>query len=499
MTVVTPIGGPNVVVPLQSAAVTTQAHPTEHGVTRYLCCAMQLDARLTELAVEYIVEEPRRAVAPSPGVDLSCVLAYALAARRRQITLNWLLALLLVLTAIGAVVLSYTIVILGLLLAWALVTGELFYVFYGVIARKLTRGAFDPNAAPTPTSSHQVARLQEIARHDRGNVTVFSGFAPFAGYGNLLEAWSFAVRTDTPKEEADHARTFEVHALYDHIAAAVEKLRLPGVRIGDRLFVNGEDLRSSHDVATSKVLLPNAEQAPVSDVPPKLIRDLRENGSGRARPYLTLQVSGWEGELVLTQFLRFTLLPHEDVLFVENSTTLLAPVRAIYRTVDTLPDRPTFHHAAMLVSAALPRAVGLLFRSIPATLASVRHAFSRKDVRQLREIRHRSFNYGTLMSIREAASDHLYYRYYQKIDREMYAKVVTRRVLDSLIEFLDLHDIDTSELRERQTTIYNNGLYVGANASVSVSQSAVAAGRNAVGRVLHEAGIRVGGGPAGQR
>ncbi|MFF2082099.1 zinc finger Ran-binding domain-containing protein [Kitasatospora sp. NPDC058162] len=500
MAVVTPIsGGPGTVVPPRSPAGTP---PVDHGVTRYLCCAMQLDAALARKAVEHVLEEPRRAIASSPGVDLSCVLAYALAARSRQLARDCLLALILVVTLIGTVIEGPPFLLLGLLIAWALVAAELFYVHYGVIVPKLSRDTFDPAAAPTPATPHQASLLRDIARRDNGNVTVFQGFAPFAGYGQSMETWSFAVRTDTPREDADAVRPFTVHALYDHLATAVEALRLPGVRVQDRLFVNGQDLRVHLDATTGDALLPDPEEAPQPSAPHRLLHDLREDGSGRARPYLTLLVSGWDGELVSTQFLRLSLLPDQGVLFVENSTSLLAPVRADYRSVDTLLDRPTFRQAAATVASALPRAIGLLISSFPAVYGTARHALGQalgfKDRRQLREIRHLSFDYGAPISLREAASDQLYYRYYQKVDREMYTKVVSRRVLDGLVEFLEAHDIDTSELRERQTTIYNNGLYVGANANVSVSQSAVAAGRNAVGRMFSGAGARTGGGSSGR-
>jgi hypothetical protein len=40
----------------------------------------------------------------------------------------------------------------------------------------------------------------------------------------------------------------------------------------------------------------------------------------------------------------------------------------------------------------------------------------------------------------------------------MYAKVIERQVLDSLLNFLEAHDVDTSEMRQRESTILNNGV-----------------------------------------
>lgn len=89
-------------------------------------------------------------------------------------------------------------------------------------------------------------------------------------------------------------------------------------------------------------------------------------------------------------------------------------------------------------------------------------------------IRSRSFNYGAAFSLREAASDRLYYRYFQMLDRELYAKTIEHRVLDALVEFMEDHNIDSSDLIQRQTTIYNSGMFAGRD--ISVSRSSIRAG-----------------------
>jgi hypothetical protein len=40
----------------------------------------------------------------------------------------------------------------------------------------------------------------------------------------------------------------------------------------------------------------------------------------------------------------------------------------------------------------------------------------------------------------------------------MFGKVIERRMLDSITDFLDRHDIDTSDLKQRESTILNNGV-----------------------------------------
>ncbi|UGQ12114.1 hypothetical protein LO772_00425 [Yinghuangia sp. ASG 101] len=179
-------------------------------------------------------------------------------------------------------------------------------------------------------------------------------------------------------------------------------------------------------------------------------------------------MTGWSGELVSTLFIRCALMADRKTLFVEGSCSLLTPVRERYRIADRLLDSPTFRQWWSLVGLAGLRSPGLMLRAPSSVSERVLSALTdrRKQRRQAREIRHRTFNYGASFSIRDAASDRSYHRYFQQLDRELYAKTVEHRVLDALAEFLDDHNIDSNELVQRQSTIYNTGLYVGGNVSL---------------------------------
>ena len=489
------------------AAGPDQAPPAQRGVTRYLCCAVQLDAGLAQRAVEEIVEEPRRAVASSPGVDLPVVLAYALAARQRQLARDFVL-LVLAFVLLVSLVIFFPLAILIFLIAWMVVAGERFYVSYAVIAPKLSRKNFNPAATPKPHSSHLTRRLADIGTWDTGNVTVCPAFAPFVGYGNPMgDVGTQTIVTDKPKENADRVKPFEIDELYRHVGAAVQNLRLRGLWVQHRLIADGRDLRTELDPATAAALLPDPWQGPVPRAQQQLLRALRQDQTAKARPYLTLQVSGWEGELVATSFLRFYLSAQRDILFLENSLSLLAGVRPAYHSVDTLLDHPTIRQTIQILLSSLVATPVLLLRSIPAVFGAARSAFRRafgfETRKQVRAIREQAFNYGAPVSIREAASDNLYYRYFQKIDVKMYTEMIARRIIDSLIEFLDDHDIDTTALRNQAINANYINNFAGEGATFNNLQSpnfvktAVSFGQNAVSRVMNGSGTWGGEGSAG--
>ncbi|MEV7212629.1 hypothetical protein AB0O31_06020 [Kitasatospora cineracea] len=467
--------------------------------TRFLCAAVQLDGALGNRVVDAVLKEPYRAVAFSPGVDLVCVLRYALAAQARQATARGVLA------CVALVLVSPlffrappplpvpVFVLLLLVAAWAVVLTERLVTFYGVLRPQLSRHAFDPARAPHAEPAEEKL-LGRVAAQDRqGNVSVFAGFDPFLGYGKLVSPWNFTIAVDRPDEQSDQVLPFTLAELNAEVAGVLRSLGLPGVTVAERVFVNGADLAQGLDPALRRLLLPRPDDRPRTDLPPDTLDRLREDGAGRARPYLMTTVSGWSGELVVGTVTRFSLSAARDLLFVEGGTTVLPPLHRWYHQVDHLLDRPTWRQLLTLLGTSATAVPGRLLAAPLEVLGRLAEgsAARRKKREQLRRIALGAFNYGAELSIREAAAEPGFHRYFQQVDSQMYTKVVERRVLDALTDFLADHRVDVSELRERQNVIYNGGIFTSGNANVSFVNSPVAAGAGS--RIMRLAGRAPGG------
>jgi hypothetical protein len=471
--------------------------------TRYLCAAVQLDPGLNDSALRGILHEEHRAVASSPGVDLVTVLKYGLAARQRHLLRDGLLGLILFIFIIlflrSPLVAFGWIIPLGIC-AWLTVFVESLVAHYGVVAAQLSRDSFDPAKAPEPDNQRDRQRLAEIGARDRGNVTVFANYSPFVGYGQTAEQWSFTLNVAKPAED-QKVTPFTVQELHDFVADDVRQLGLPGVVVEDRVFINGLDLLHGFEPEVQRAVLPNELAAPVSRVDDGVFDRLQNDPKSRARPYLVVRIGGWSGQLVVTLFLRFALLPQKDMLFVEANYSLLPPMRQEYLVVDRLLTRPTWRQVSRVASVSLAKAVpglfGGFFRTLAVPLAALgRPGKLRREAREITE--DRSFNYGAFQSLREKAADTRYHRYFQQLDREMYGKLAERRVMDALTRFLEDHGVDTSELVERTTMIMNNGIYVAGQGKVDAGTLAV--GSNAVARTFNRvAQARNSGGGSGQK
>ncbi|HET6740865.1 MAG TPA: hypothetical protein VFH76_18095 [Kribbella sp.] len=433
---------------------------------------MQLNSRLADEIVRDILGEEFKAPPSSPDVDLVPVVLHAIAARKRHLVRDVLLTALLLSAFWAAYSTRFVVVLLAIALCWVVVVGETLVATYGVVAHDLRPERFDPDALSS-NDPFVRKRLEQVAAAARGNVRVYSGYHPFVGCGSPAAAWSFALDIDRTVD-GQVADSFTALTIHDFVQRQLCALRTGDVTLADRIFVDGLDIRDDRRFLPDRLAVPKAQ------VDRSLVRSLTVEPEDRARPYLAVQISGWHGQLVLSTFLRFVVTPHE--LVVEVTHCLLGPIRDEFQEVDRLLPEPTVRQALRIFGRALRRAPGHVVRAPfavaahligPMTAASHRARQRRDIVSALR------FDYGAVRSPREAVSDHQYQRYFQKLDGALYTKVIEKRMLQAVQEFLESKGIDTAELTQRQTTIENHGVYVAAGGTVTAGSVAVGAGARA--------------------
>jgi hypothetical protein len=456
--------------------------------TRYLCAAAYLDRGFADWVVEEILGNELRATAPAPGVDLPPVVRHCVRARRLRLLRNAVLSLVVLGGSLLLLSRGVTLTALALqigALAWATVFAHRALVHYEIITAGMLRGRFDPRAAPS-VSPRRERRLAELASDAHGNVTVYSGFSPFVGCGLDVSGWSFVVDARRGKEALHGNRLrpmpFEVDDLYRCTADRMRELRLNRVGLESRLFVNGRDLDGL------PWLLPVPAARPSAFVDPQIVDYFRRAPSDRVRHYLAVRVVDWQGELVVSLFLRFALTG--DNLFCEASYFLLPPVLERYHDVDDLNGVADVRTVGELVIWSLlltiPVAVIAPFAVLERALAPLVNW--QRDRTQRRLARQSpTYDHGAATSVRERAMSGNYRHYFQKLDRDMYFKLVEQQILDAVITFLDSRQVDTSDLKQRQTTILNNGVMI-SGGSIEAQNFAVGTGAlAATGQALRTA------------
>ncbi|MFF1279610.1 zinc ribbon domain-containing protein [Streptomyces sp. NPDC058299] len=448
-------------------------------LTRYMCAAVFLDRSYADSLIRDIAAEPHLGVAPAPGCDVPVVLRYAYEANARRHARDLLLAAELSILAIGLLVLrSGTAVLLMLLFAWLTTLVFALSTQYGERLQRLRPDRFDPAQAPPPPNESATRRLRQIDEYAHGNLTVYSGYSPFTGYGQELDSWSLIFDVTASGREGVRPREFDVADLYAHIARRVGELSLPCLELEERVFVEGTALLGDTR------FLPDPLGRPAARIGPDRLDALKRAPEETARVYLVTHSSGWGGELITSMFLR--LVRSDSNLFVEALPTVLCPLLDRYRTIDSLMPYPSPRQFLTMVFQALASTPFVLLASPPRAVMGFFPDFRlrgrlKKQHRQITRLR--MFDYGARDSVRQLASATDHRRYFQKVDSGMVLKTVERRILDALVEFALEHDIDAGDLIRRQETIINNGII--ATAGAKVESSSVASGdRSRISTIL---------------
>lgn len=438
------------------------------AITRYLCAAAYHDADFASTVVSQVVEERHRFVAPSYGVDVPTVVRHCLAARRRELTLQIVLTALLFLALVSA---GLGMVFFFFLLAWAAVFGETLYRRHVIVARRIAKDDLGLGQSSAGDGQYK-ERLKELARDQQeGNVTVYSGFSPFVGSGFPVQGWSFVLDLAQPVNNGDGqgtAHPVDVVELHDFVADGLRKLRLAGLTVEDRLFVNGQEIRDDPR------FLPDRKSRPVTRVDPNIVRSFVGRQTQSVRGYLCARVVDWRGELVVSVYLRF--LSVSGNLFAEANYCLLPGLKPGYHAVDAINAEPTVRQITRLLAESGRRTP---MASLKAPLAVggrlltplQRRSSERATARAIRE--NPSFDYGARASIRELAMSSEFRRYFQRIDKEMYLKLLEHRILDLVVRFLEDRNVDTAELRDRRNVIVNYGVMQSGGGTINAESMAV--------------------------
>jgi hypothetical protein len=413
-------------------------------------------------------------------VDLDQVVGYALAARKRETQRNiWLAVLLVAFVVILLLPLGGAkaiLLLISAIVAWLVIFYfEWFAYFRVVIPNLIAKSARVPSAPELPVPTREVGYPGGPRTN---NVTVYSGYSPFTGSGIRVGGWSFAVNIAKGKQNLGttlNPKPFAVGELYKSVIESISSLQIDGLSLESKLHVDGQRIRDD------KQFLPSPEQRPNTWVDPRLVEQFAEHPTEAVRYYLCARVVSWQGELVVSMLLRFVKL--NDKLFIEANYFVLPPIHPRYHAIDKLPLVPSWEKKLGLAMNALPRTL-VLWPASPLILLASAAGFIERSNREgatLRLIRRSQvFDYGANASLREQAASPLYRRYFEKLDKEMYVKVIERHVLETLVRFLDQRDIDTSDFNEQRLTILNSGLIV-SGGSVTADSLAVGEGARASG------------------
>ncbi|MDQ7904438.1 hypothetical protein RB614_07860 [Phytohabitans sp. ZYX-F-186] len=304
------------------------------------------------------------------------------------------------------------------------------------------------------------SRLRQIDEQRHGNTVIYSGFEPFIGSGEVMSTWGFAQRLVrkppdnvvdrvlAPLEgEREFAQSpFSAADLVDYLrthlgalaSADVAEQRIPDMRVEDRVFLSAREW--GHRTLTTS---------------PEEMAEIIRNPTMPARHYLACQVVSWRGALVTTVHVHVALQGRS--LYLEVTTTFLAPPNEWYRTVDieggTGPGAwmRALRSGLTATPRTIVRAPGGLIQSV-ARLGRASHGAARMGLSR------RRYDYGTRTSVREIGTKDKLRNFTQRQDVFKFKRLIERRVIAHVLDFLDERDVDTTEYRASAASVLNIGV-----------------------------------------
>jgi hypothetical protein len=422
-----------------------------------------------KVVVSKVMNEPFRALAPTFGVDVPVVVRWALKALRTRAARDYFLLASFALAALSAVPLFWPQGLISfpaaLAVAWLVVSWETWERRHNVVARKMLRDRFDPDAAPIPRPGAECDRLAEVARRRDGNLVVFSGHSAFIGSGErigyqriLLDVSRGMEAKDGTPMKPDRFTSQDLHTaivLAFGCQAGLAK-SLTNIRVYERLFVNGLHIQSDPR------LLPDRLQPPPSSVDRDLLVAAALHPTPEARTYVCIEMPGWEGQLVVTMFIR--AVHTGESLYIDWTFRVLPPLKGDFLLIDQLHEQSRCRQLRTALQLSVRETFPALFLSPCNVYRSWRqpHKAQRQENRQARAIRNGYvFDYGAQKSIRELACGTQRRHYFLARDENMYVLLAQQTLTRAVEVFLSDHNVDLGQYNDQVKLIFDNSIKVG--------------------------------------
>jgi hypothetical protein len=320
-----------------------------------------------------------------------------------------------------------------------------------------------------PPGIRWTRRMRQIDDQQHGNTVVYSNYEPFIGSGDVMSSWSFAHRLVRRQDEGPIIGTeqgdsrdrefaeppFSAPEIVAYVRERLltltteesPELRIPDMSVQDRIFQSARE-SGKRSLTTG----------------PDEMAEIIRNPTNPQRHYLACRGISWGGDVVTTVYVHLAV--QGKSLYLEVTSTTLAPCNERYRIVD-------------MEGGTGPRAwLRALYQGLRETPSTILHAPGRL-IRSLADVAGhgagggsrrsgRRKDYGARVSVRQLGTRDRLRNFTQRQDIVKFRRLIESRVYAHVLDFLDDHDVDTSEVRGQRTMVLNNnGVMVGQDMTIN--------------------------------
>lgn len=449
--------------PRQNGQQHSSNNSTSSEITRILGAKIVLDNEFRELVQNIFLR--KRSVAPEFGLDVKLLLRIAYTLEQQEKNTERILWGLRFVFSLSAVFLFIVppLGLIGALIAFGLTIALKLRAMNIFVNRYVKQ--FDVNNYSEENILQQFKEItdENVLKNipnDNQNFVAYSRYYPFIGAGEYLKnGWAFPVSL-VPDSRDKPIKIFTEQDLYEAIETRLQALNIEGLTIRDYVYARGRDVGHSSEFFDKQA------QQPFQRLPTRILQRYAQENSSVARFYKWISISIWQGEIVISFFVRFVITG--KILSIEFSPYLLPPIDPSYRDIDNVQSttfgerlQSIFFDTLIELVVSIPMLIGIIF--IP--ISFVMNLFSRKEKPQenntkgvftLKSTRIR--DYGAYQSLRERIADkhYNYHHFFQQTDSNVYIRIVEKEIIKTLNQFFIKHNISTTEFGQATQTIVNN-------------------------------------------
>jgi len=224
----------------------------------------------------------------------------------------------------------------------------------------------------------------------------------------------------------------------------------------ERLFVNGLHIQNDPR------LLPDPLRPPPSSVDGDLLKTAALHPTPEARTYVCIEMPGWEGQLVVTMFIR--AVHTGESLYIDWTFRVLPPLKGAFLWIDQLHEQSRYRQLRTTLRFGVRKTFPALFLSPFNVYRTWRqpHKALRQKNRQARAIQNgHVFDYGAQKSIRELACGKQRRHYFLARDENMYVLLAQQTLIRAVEIFLEDHNVDLEWYKDQVKVIFDNSIKVG--------------------------------------
>lgn len=306
----------------------------------------------------------------------------------------------------------------------------------------------DKEVGDIPLVKYDKALLEAVLKNRASSIYYFKDYFPYNNHGYEIGGWSFSIDITKPSTRSNPKEiiSFKEIEFYNAIVEQIKKLNLQNLSAEDWLLVNATDIVKEKLFFYNRKLMNSPDE--------DFIRKFINSKSNRTRFYKAIKIRNSENELVFTTL--FRIYKTKESVFFETKFFILPSFRKEVKKIDKFNKTIRFGES---LSILLQNIIYAPIFLVCSPFVIIESFFKSTGIlKKFQKLFSDRESIGATQNIELIFRSDRDEEYFHIIDRDYYLKTIEKRILNSIIDFLEERHIDVSDFKENRIHILNKGI-----------------------------------------